>query len=239
MAEFGTVEYYEGLLRDNGKSHVTLKLAHQLASFAVTENANGNEQQENEWFQNLDVAYKKVTEPVVEIAEEQAEPSKFVTLRQKCNDIYENSKGGHYSIPAYYKPIVPDDIADQVDDWYTIGMVDSLWILRASDIPKGIDYSYVELLPKLMVSMRLKGGEQYYKEEDYHRISGYAELEEEQKSLFSSTFDRHLKARGTEKQKEYAAYNLKEIKWDAAENCLKVYYKNGDWWHYDMAGEWY
>jgi hypothetical protein len=239
MAEFGTIEYYEGLLRDNGKSHVTLKLAHQLASFAVTENANGNEQQENEWFRNLDIAYKKITEPVEVVAEEQVEPSKAASLRQKCNDIYENSKGGFYSIPAYYKPIVPDDIADEVDEWYTIGMPESLWILRFSDIPKNADFNYSEVLPKVLLSIRKKSAEQYYKEEGYHRINGYAELEEDQKSLFSYTFDRHFKTWGTEKQKEYNPYNLKEIKWDAAENCLKVYYTNGDWWHYDTDGTWY
>jgi hypothetical protein len=239
MADFGTVEYYENLLKDNGKSDMTLQLAHQLARFAVTENANGNELQENEWFKNLEVAYKKITETTKVIAEEPVEPSKAVTLRQKCNEIYENSRSGMFNIPAYYKPIVPIDTADQRGEWYTIGQPDALWILNVSDIPKG-DFSHMDVLPKVLVFMKKKSAEQYYKEQDYHYgIKGFTELNDDQKELFNATFDRHMKCRGTDKQIEFAAANLKEIKWDAKESCLKVYYKSGDWWHYDLKQEWY
>jgi hypothetical protein len=75
--------------------------------------------------------------------------------------------------------------------------------------------------------------------EMFGTIKGYVGLTSDQKELFETTFSKHQRARGTEKQKEFAAENLKEIKWDAAEGCLKVYYKNGDWWHYDTRFEWY
>lgn len=239
MAEFGTVEYYENLLRDNGKSDVTLQLAHQLAKFAVVENASGNHQQENAWFNNLELAYEKITEPLKVIVEEGIiEPSNGVTLRQKCNEIYEKSKSGMFSIPAYYKPDVPDDIADQRDEWYTIGQPDSLWILNLADIPKG-DFSHMDVLQKVLVFMKKKSTDEYYKEQGFHLINGYSELEDDQKELFVATFDRHMKCRGTDKQIEFATVNLKEIKWDAEESCLKVYYKSGDWWHYDLKQEWY
>lgn len=71
------------------------------------------------------------------------------------------------------------------------------------------------------------------------KIKGYAVLTEEQKQLFDRVYSRHMAAMGTEKRKNYSVEHLKEIKWDAAERCLKVYYKNDDWWHYDTKGDWY
>lgn len=73
----------------------------------------------------------------------------------------------------------------------------------------------------------------------FDTIKGYTILTDEQKKIFTVTFDRHMKARGTKLQEKYVLENLKEIKWDAAEDCLKVIYKNGDWWHYDAEHEWY
>jgi len=71
-------------------------------------------------------------------------------------------------------------------------------------------------------------------------VKGYSLLTEEQKELFHDIHKRHLAGMGTEKRKQYEESNLKEIKWDRKEKCLKVYW-NGetDWFHYTTRGAWY
>jgi hypothetical protein len=70
-------------------------------------------------------------------------------------------------------------------------------------------------------------------------VNGYESLTDDQKALFERVFANHMAMRDTDAKKEYAAENLKEVKWDAKEKCLKVYYKNGDWWHYLPDGTWF
>lgn len=70
-------------------------------------------------------------------------------------------------------------------------------------------------------------------------IPGYADLAPDQAELFDKIYNRHYHAWGTEKRKEFTPDQIKNVKWDAKEKCIKVYYKNGDWWHYDRDGTWY
>ena len=44
---------------------------------------------------------------------------------------------------------------------------------------------------------------------------------------------------GTDEQKKRTLDNVTRIIWDEEEQCLKVYYKDGEWWHYGADGEWY
>lgn len=64
-------------------------------------------------------------------------------------------------------------------------------------------------------------------------------LTEDQKALFKQIHDKHLACMGTDKRKNYVVSELKNVVWDEEEDCFKVYYKNGDWWHYTLNGEWY
>lgn len=70
------------------------------------------------------------------------------------------------------------------------------------------------------------------------RVKGLSKLTEIQKILFENTYTRHMLAMGTEMREKFEG-KIKEVKWDAKENCLKVYYKEGTWWHYDTRGCWY
>lgn len=71
-------------------------------------------------------------------------------------------------------------------------------------------------------------------------VKGFSKLTEQQKQLFQRVYKNHMAAFGTEKRKKYAVDQLKEIKWDQRENCLKVYWKGDrDWYHYDTKGCWY
>ena len=46
---------------------------------------------------------------------------------------------------------------------------------------------------------------------------------------------------GTEKRKNYTAEQIEKVIWNDEEQCLNVYYKNGNWWHYSNQndGVWY
>ncbi|MDQ0876788.1 D-alanyl-D-alanine dipeptidase [Paenibacillus sp. V4I3] len=69
------------------------------------------------------------------------------------------------------------------------------------------------------------------------KAKGYRNLTELQQNLFKRAYTMHSNAMGTEKQ--HKLDQLKEIKWDMKERCLKVYFKNGDWWHYCLDGTWF
>jgi hypothetical protein len=70
-------------------------------------------------------------------------------------------------------------------------------------------------------------------------IKGYSKLTHDQKELLTMVHTRHLASMGADAKKNYTSSYIKEVKWDKNKNCLKVYYKNGDWWHYDCRGQWW
>lgn len=55
---------------------------------------------------------------------------------------------------------------------------------------------------------------------------------------FLTTHVRHLKAMGTENQKNYCLSKVKNVEWDENEQTINVYYED-IWWHYDQDGNWY
>lgn len=73
--------------------------------------------------------------------------------------------------------------------------------------------------------------------EDFLTIKGFSDLTPEQADLFAHTYKRHYHGHGTEARKKRTPDQIKEIKWDATEECLKVYYRD-EWYHYDTEG-WY
>lgn len=73
----------------------------------------------------------------------------------------------------------------------------------------------------------------------YEDVLGYSILTHEQKKLLERTHQRHQKIWESEERKaEHSIDQMKEVKWDNKENCLKVYYKTG-WYHYMPNGDWY
>lgn len=67
----------------------------------------------------------------------------------------------------------------------------------------------------------------------------YEKLTPEQRFLFTKTYTKHLASMGTTKRSNYTEKHIKNVIWDEEENCLKVYFNNGDWWHYSTNEEWY
>ncbi|MBY0224118.1 hypothetical protein [Sporosarcina aquimarina] len=57
--------------------------------------------------------------------------------------------------------------------------------------------------------------------------------------LFHRVHAKHLKMMGTDERAKHSIENVTRVLWDEEEQCLKVYYKEGDWWHYTASGEFY
>jgi hypothetical protein len=71
------------------------------------------------------------------------------------------------------------------------------------------------------------------------KVKGYSNLTEAQQQLLEHVYDRHTWAMGTEIRIKYTVDQIKEVKWDKVDQTVNIYFKNGDWWHYNSKGEWY
>ncbi len=67
-------------------------------------------------------------------------------------------------------------------------------------------------------------------------IKGYEKLPEQLQQFFKEVHKAHLSSRGVEMRKQHTEEHIKEVKWDNVEKCLKVYYDNGEWYHYSNTG---
>jgi hypothetical protein len=91
------------------------------------------------------------------------------TLYDKCQQLYESSRGGWFSTPAYHPPVVPEPLAGELAEWYVIVMSDSLWVLRDRDVPRG-DFPYHQVRNKVLVRIVRKTRHEYIEEEDRARF---------------------------------------------------------------------
>lgn len=63
---------------------------------------------------------------------------------------------------------------------------------------------------------------------------------DEMRKSFYSVFNAHMLAWGEERRmRDYGLHNLVKVTWEGLEECFHVHFKNGDWWHYTLNGEWY
>jgi hypothetical protein len=63
-------------------------------------------------------------------------------------------------------------------------------------------------------------------------------LTQEQAELFLNIHKCHMAAMGSENQTKYSLAYVRNVIWDAEDDCLKVYYDD-IWWHYDRRGCWW
>lgn len=57
--------------------------------------------------------------------------------------------------------------------------------------------------------------------------------------LLLTVYVNHKSSMGLEKRKNYTLSDIVKVERNAAEKCLNVHYRNGDWWHYCSDGTWY
>jgi len=60
-----------------------------------------------------------------------------------------------------------------------------------------------------------------------------------ERKLFFSVYANHNRSMGLEKRANYTLADVLKIESYPEEKCLHVHYKNGDWWHYSIDGNWY
>jgi hypothetical protein len=66
-------------------------------------------------------------------------------------------------------------------------------------------------------------------------------LTSEQLELFKWIHAKHLAAfgEGSEARERRTIEHVKKVVWDDEETCLKVYFDDGEWWHYLPDCTWY
>ncbi|UKS67697.1 hypothetical protein [Rossellomorea marisflavi] len=71
------------------------------------------------------------------------------------------------------------------------------------------------------------------------KIPVAAHLNDSDYLLLLEVYANHNRSMGLEKRIDYSISHIVKVEKDQDEDCLKVYYENGDWWHYARNGEWY
>lgn len=64
-------------------------------------------------------------------------------------------------------------------------------------------------------------------------------LNDDEYRLLLETYANHNSSMALEKRKNYTLSDIVKVERNTKENCLNVYYRNGDWWHYTAKGTWY
>lgn len=62
-------------------------------------------------------------------------------------------------------------------------------------------------------------------------------LTDAEQKILLNTHAAHHRSMGFTEREKYTLENIVNVK--RGKNCLRVYYKNGDWWHYTPSGKWY
>lgn len=75
--------------------------------------------------------------------------------------------------------------------------------------------------------------------DEFIKVKGYKFLDDKQKFLFRDIYYKHYDVMGSLMKSNHTIKDLKEVIWDGREKALKVYFKNGNWWHYSVDGTWY
>ncbi|MMZ58701.1 hypothetical protein D1872_206920 [compost metagenome] len=101
--------------------------------------------------------------------------SKDLTLREFIEKLCRPQ--GPFNISSFKRPEgLAEDLLNEPNKWYTIGIPGALLILRESDVPKG-DYEYSEIIPLVVAVVNHKTNEEYFAEEAEARRKEYPENE--------------------------------------------------------------
>jgi hypothetical protein len=71
------------------------------------------------------------------------------------------------------------------------------------------------------------------------KILAAKHLSDVEYGLLLKVHAKHIRGMGKEARENYSLENIVKIKRNIKENCLNVYYSNGDWFHYAANGTWY
>ena len=63
-------------------------------------------------------------------------------------------------------------------------------------------------------------------------------LSDDDYKLLLTVYADHTRTMGLKKRENYTASHIVKVEKNVKENCLNVYYENGDWWKYYRNGTW-
>lgn len=64
-------------------------------------------------------------------------------------------------------------------------------------------------------------------------------LNDQEYKILLETYADHNSSMSLSKRKNYTLSHIVKVERNINENCLNVYYENGDWWHYTPNKQWY
>lgn len=64
-------------------------------------------------------------------------------------------------------------------------------------------------------------------------------LNDQEYKILLETYAAHNSSMSLNKRKNYTLSHIVKVEKNINENCLNVYYENGDWWHYTPNKQWY
>lgn len=71
------------------------------------------------------------------------------------------------------------------------------------------------------------------------RLAVAKHLTDEQYRMFLETYTRHVSTMNSRNREVYKLSNVERVEWSESIGCLKVYFANGEWWHYTPEHTWY
>jgi hypothetical protein len=66
-----------------------------------------------------------------------------------------------------------------------------------------------------------------------------AHLSDGEYKLLLQVYANHNRSMGIEERKGHTLSDIEEVVRNTRQNCLEVYFKNENWWHYTVDGSWY
>lgn len=71
------------------------------------------------------------------------------------------------------------------------------------------------------------------------KIPAAKHLSDGEYALLMQVYANHNRSMGFEDRKQHSLSDIGKVVRDTKNQCLNVYYKNGNWWHYAGDGTWY
>lgn len=64
-------------------------------------------------------------------------------------------------------------------------------------------------------------------------------LTDQEYSVLLKVYADHNSSMGFAERVNYTASHISRVESDPENQCLKVFYTDGNWWHYSYSGTWY
>lgn len=70
------------------------------------------------------------------------------------------------------------------------------------------------------------------------KLPVFNKLTDKEYELFLKIYNNHISAMGAKERQKHTLSDIVKVDKDIKNRCFKVYFKNGNWWHYYLNGSW-